>query len=486
MARVALVSASLLAAVGGAVLPAAAEASRTQLSVMEDDHLVLWSGAATRERALDQMQRLGVTTLHVLVIWRRLAPAVSSRTHPVFDATDPASYSGWEPYDGVVQSAQSRGIRVLLTPTGPTPDWASECGRRAPKRWICNPRVTDYRAFVKALAMRYSGFYSPVGAPLPRVSAWSFWNEPNHRMWLRPQSVRRNGVTLDAAAVRYRALAQAGIAALASAGHANDLELIGETAPGGGSRSTAPVDFMRDVFCLDASYRPLRGGAARLRGCTHRPHFGVTGVSDHPYTYDAIASPASFTGRRGDAPIGRLRDLVKLLDSAARYGIVAGRTPVYLTEFGFQTHPPDPYGVSLRRQAEFLNYSDYVAFRNPRVASVAQYELRDDPHIAVFNTGLCFAGGKPKPSLGAYAMPIYVERVGSGARVFGLVRAARGAGATVTLENRLGSTFRRVAVVRTNRWGYLLTRMPDYRGRWRLVVGSGADRRVSRTALAGA
>jgi hypothetical protein len=40
--------------------------------------------------------------------------------------------------------------------------------------------------------------------------------------------------------------------------------------------------------------------------------------------------------------------------------------------------------------------------------------------------------------------------------------------------------------VTTNRWGYLLTRVADYRGRWRLVVGSGAERRVSRTALAGA
>jgi hypothetical protein len=428
---------------------------------MQDDRLVLWSGADTRERALDQMQRLGVTMLHSLVVWRKLAPAPSARTRPAFDARNPASYSGWEPYDELIASAQARGIDVLLTLTAPMPNWASQCPAGAARRWVCGPRVSDYGAFVHAVATRYSGSYSAGGQVLPRVSAWSFWNEPNHENWLRPQRT---------AATRYRALAKAGLAALAVTGHRQDLRLMGETAPGGGSHSTAPVDFMRRVFCV---------------ACSRRPRFDVSGISDHPYTYAAVASPSSFKGSSGDAPIGSIGRLVKLLDTAARYRIIPSRTPVYLTEFGFQTRPPDAFGVSLRRQAEFLNYSDYVAFRNPRVASVAQYELQDEPHAAVFNTGLAFADGRPKPSLVAYAMPIYVVRVGSAVRVFGLVRAARGAGATVAIQNRLGrrgATFRSVAVMHTNRFGYLLTRLPAYGGRWRLVVGSGDERRFSRIA----
>jgi hypothetical protein len=73
-------------------------------------------------------------------------------------------------------------------------------------------------------------------------------------------------------------------------------------------------------------------------------------------------------------------------------------------------------------------------------------------------------------------------------RVFGLVRAARGTGAAVAIQNRSGrrgATFRTVAVVRTNRWGYLLRKLPDYGGRWRLVVGSGDNRRFSRIAVEG-
>jgi hypothetical protein len=457
--RVALACALLLAGAAGAALPATASASRSQLSVMEDDHLVLYSGPAVRERALDEMQRLGVSTLHVLVIWRKLAPAAARPADP----GDPASYSGWEPYDELVQSAQARGIGVLMTPTAPMPDWASECSSRVERRWICKPRVSDFRAFVQALGTRYSGLYSPLGSPLPRVSMWSIWNEPNHSSWLRPQS---------SAPARYRALAVAGLSALTETGHGGDLRLLGETAPGGGSKATAPVDFMRAVFCIR---------------CARRSHFDIDGISDHPYTYAAMAAPSAFHGSAGDAPIGAVGHLVKLLDNAAHYGIVPRRLPVYLTEFGFQTHPPDPYGVSLAQQARYLNYSDWIAFRNPRIASVAQYELNDDPRVAVFNTGLRFAGGRPKPALAAYALPIYVQRLGDGsARVFGLVRAARGTGATVAIQNRRRAGFHAVVHARTNRWGYLLARVRDYRGRWRLVVGSGAERRVSRTALAGA
>jgi hypothetical protein len=435
--------------------------STSQLSIMQDDRLVLWSGAAIRERALDQMQRLGVTTLHSLVVWRKLAPAPSSRSRPAFDAADPASYSGWEPYDELIQSAQARGIDVLLTLTAPMPNWASQCPAGAARRWVCNPRVSDYAAFVRAVATRYSGSYSAGGLVLPRVSSWSFWNEPNHENWLRPQK---------AAPGRYRALVKAGLAALAATGHGGDLRLIGETAPGGGSHSTAPVEFMRRVFCL---------------ACSSRPRFAISGVSDHPYTYAAMASPSSFKGGSNDAPIGSVGHLVNLLDTAARAGVIPRRMPVYLTEFGFQTRPPDPFGVSLRQQAAYLNYSDYVAFRNPRIASVAQYELSDEPHVAVFNTGLSFADGRPKPALVAYAMPIYVQRLRSGVRVFGLVRAARGTGATVAIQNRLGrrgAVFRTVATVRSNRYGYLLAKLPSYGGRWRLVVGAGDARRFSRIA----
>jgi hypothetical protein len=309
---------------------------------------------------------------------------------------------------------------------------------------------------------------------VPRVSAWSLWNEPNHTAWLNPHTARR-----------YRGLAQAGLGALRASGHGGDLKLIGETAPGGGSKSTAPVAFMREVLCLDSGDRPYRGATAARHGCARRPHFDVAGFSDHPYTSAAIASPATFKGHREDAPIAAAGRLVTLLDRAARFGIVRPHGSIYFTEFGFQTRPPDPFGLSLARQAEYLNLADYVAFTNPRVASVAQYELRDDPRVGVFNTGLCLANGRPKPALAAYALPIYVDHTQRGqVRIFGLVRAARGAPVRVAIQHRAAGrrTFQTVARATTNRAGYLLARVRDMHGRWRLMVGSGSAARYSRVA----
>jgi hypothetical protein len=49
-----------------------------------------------------------------------------------------------------------------------------------------------------------------------------------------------------------------------------------------------------------------------------------------------------------------------------------------------------------------------MAWRNPRIRSVAQYELFDERALGAFQTGLRFASGRPKPSLAAYRLPIWV------------------------------------------------------------------------------
>lgn len=469
----ACVSASLAAALAlsGSV---PARASSTQVSVFEDNNLLLSRGDATRDNTLDTLAAMGVDTVHVLVIWNRFAPQPLSFTRPNFDATDPGGYVNWQPLDALVAGATARGMHVLLSPTGRAPAWASECKGSVSERQRCLPRASEYGAFVKALATRY---------PASAVSRWSFWNEPNHSSWLRPQHGRRLGVQIDVAAMRYRQLVTAGIAALDQTGHGDDTILLGETAPLGSSKSTPPVDFDRELFCLDRNYRPFRGVAARARDCTTRRRLAVTGVSHHPYTLAGVARP-SFTGHAGDVPIGALGRIIRVVDAAARFGILAHGLPLYLTEFGFQTRPPDPFGMSLGDQARYLNESDYIAYRNRRVASVAQYALRDDRARAGFNTGLLFANGGVKPALAAYRMPIWIVRGAHGSgKVFGQLRAARQS-VTVAIQHRgnAGQRFATVAEVQTNARGYFLRSFARIAGQWRLQH----DVLVSRVATAGA
>ena len=484
---------TLLAALGAAV--PAARASSHQLSVFQDDGLLMNRGLTVQRQTLDELQGLGVDAVHVLVIWNRFAPDPGSRTRPSFDATNPHAYpsGNWDILDGLVREAGARGMRVLLTPTAPVPGWASQCRGTAGQVAVCKPRASDFGNFVRALGTRYSGSFADENGPvLPRVRLWSVWNEPNFPGWLSPQLERKSGRTISFAAMRYRDLFAAAATALHATGHAHDTLLAGETAPVGrhggalSRRATAPVTFYRELFCMDRHGKRLRGRNASVRKCTHPKKLAATGVSHHPYTPSAAGSPR-VKGGSTDVTIAALSRLTRVLDQGAHLRMIKHRVPVWLTEFGFQSNPPDKFvSISLSRQAEYINQSDWIAYHNSRVRSVGQYELNDDPVVSHFNTGLRRSDGRAKPSLGAYVLPIYVRRSGrSHVVVWGQVRPG-GAKETVSIQRsrRRSSGFRTVRKVSVRGAGYFSKRVSGRSGYWRLVwtPAAGGDARRSRVA----
>ena len=97
-----------------------------------------------------------------------------------------------------------------------------------------------------------------------------------------------------------------------------------------------------------------------------------------------------------------IRRLATVLDKAARAGRLNRGLPIYNTEFGFQTNPPDPFiSTSPARQAELLNEKEEYSYRYARLKSYSQYLLYDDPprsgpsalKWAGFQTGLKTTGG---------------------------------------------------------------------------------------------
>jgi hypothetical protein len=474
---VAVASSSLLA---GAVAAVPAHASRTQESIFQDDTALISQGDASRQRTLDEISALGATTVHALVFWGSIAPDANSRTRPAgFDATNPNAYppGAWSQYDALVGEAHARGLQLILSPVR-APAWAGRCGRLR-IRDHCNPDPREYQAFVEALGKRYSG-----------VRRWSFWNEPNQARALQPQQVRRHGRVVPQAAVMYRNLFRAGVAGLRASGHGGDQVLLGETAPLGqrtsppATRSLTPGAFYQGLFCLDSHGHPLRGRAARDEGCGGRfAMLPVSGVAHHPYSRAGSQSPTTRPGS-GEITIATLGRLGSVINQGARAHRIPGGLPFYFTEFGFQTNPPDRLlGVSLSTQARWINESDWIAYRNPRVRSVAQYELFDDRALGSFQTGLRFWNGRSKPSLAAYRLPIWVTRSGSGVQVWGQVRPADGTPQTVQILNGRRS-FRRVRTVRTSAVGYFNVRLPRQPGpNWRLAWTSPEGARfLSRTA----
>ena len=396
--------------------------------------------SARRDRSLDDVQALGADVIRSLVYWNRIAP--DGRRKPRGDLSEPAAYPApaWDLLDDLVRATSARGLELLLSPSGPAPLWASTCKSKAP---ACNPDPVAFGRFVSALGKRYSGAYADEnqgGGVLPRVSSWSIWNEPNQPGWLSPQAVKLGRHVVITAAHQYRRLATAGLEALRDGGHGADRLLLGETAPLGrvtGSlarRPTPPVVFIRELLCLDAAGRKLRGEAARVRGCSRFRRLPVTGYAHHPYTRGGSQPPRS-RSLPGEITMGSIARLETLLRRGAAARRLPRRLPIWSTEFGYQTNPPDrQFGISFEEAAEYMNEADWIAYRNRSIAAVAQYKLFDEDDPAGFQTGLRFATGRVKPTFDAYRLPIWVSRAGAGrVRVYGQVRPAA-SGATEQVE----------------------------------------------------
>jgi hypothetical protein len=492
----------LISSIAAAALPGPAAARKDQRSIIQDDARVL--AGSTRDATLDEMKALGVETVKISIFWRDLA---SDRPA---NPEDPGAYPAakWSAYDAAVQAAAARGLEVFLNGAGPAPDWA--VSQKSDPAGVYRPNAAEFGRFAKAVGVRYSGSYSPPGSgggggsppppscppkplpcpappmgsafrafaaddgapaaaaaagPLPAVRLWSVWNEPNLPRFLLPQrsSTRSH---FPVSPHLYRGLYLAARDGLAGSGHPGDVILMGELLPVGKSAKTPrsslrPLEFLREVACVDSRYRAFKGGAAKERGCSGFKALPLSGLAHHPYTL--AGGPTTHPPNRDDASIATLSRLTKALDrlKARKRLAVRGRVPLWLTEFGVQTDPPDfLFGAPIGKVPSYLGLSERIAFVNPRVMSYSQYPLVDDRTNRGFQSGLRFSSGKAKPAIYTeYRLPIYVTRIGGGVSFFGGVRAAESG--TVVLEARTGSRaqFTRIATAKLGARGYFLRRV---------------------------
>src|SRR3954451_19693079 len=409
-----------------AALPTYASARSTQLSIIQDDALVIASGDAVRNATLDEMRGLGADVVKISVSWRALAQGAKPS-----NPDDPNSYPAdrWAPYDAAVQGAVARGLVVFLDVNGPAPDWAAR-GSAGAKR----PNASAFGHFARAVGTRYSG-----------VKLWSIWNEPNLPVFLLPQRSSTKS-HYPVSPTLYRNLYRAAYKGLAASGHGKDTILLGELLPVGKSSHTTrssirPLEFLREVACVDRHYHAFRGSAAKARGCKGFKAIPLSGIAYHPYAL--AGGPTKRPPSSDDATIGTLSRVTRVVDRLRARHRFSGprRPPLWLTEFGVQTDPPDfLFGAPLKRVPTYLGMSERLAERNRRVYSYSQYPLVDDRTTAGFQSGLRFKSGKAKPGIyQEYRLPIFVRRSGRSAVDFwGGVRSAHGGG-NVTLFSRVGS-----------------------------------------------
>src|SRR3954466_8667701 len=73
-------------------LPAAAHASPTQASIMQDDDELVYRDDATRDRALQRMKALGVDVVRATVLWRNVGQRLSRKAARRRNLRNPRSY----------------------------------------------------------------------------------------------------------------------------------------------------------------------------------------------------------------------------------------------------------------------------------------------------------------------------------------------------------------------------------------------------------
>ncbi len=353
--------------------------------------------------------------------WDQVAaspPAVAS------DPEDPAY--DWSAPDEVLAGLRDHHIDVIVQLVG-TPSWAN--GGRALN--VAPTSATSFGSFATAAARRYSW-----------VRRWLVWNEPNQVHWLRPTSpaVYTARLLNPAYAAIHRAIPNALVAG-------------GGTAPRAGIGGVSPVAWLTGMHAAHA----------RLDAYAHNP-YPLDPRHETPY-----AGSCKHCTTITMATIGRLVTLV---------GRDFPRARIWLTEYGYQSNPPDPLlGVSLPLQARYGSEGAYVAYRTPRVDVLIHFLYQDEPELGRFQSGLVTTTGRAKPALAAFELPLAeTARTGATTALWGQLRAP-GAGLTATLERHTASGWHVVAAISTHADGVFA---------WRGALPRGTLVRLRAGALVGA
>jgi hypothetical protein len=345
----------------------------------------------------------------VQVNWDVVAPG-GKRKPKGFDGRDPSQYPGWARYDDTIAAIKARGLKVMFALAPPAPGWAT--AKRGDSAGIYRPNAREFGRFAQAAARRYPG-----------VDVWTIWNEANHADHLQPQSTKSGRLV---APHIYKAMVRAAVTGLHRGGATHDPILFGELMPiglpvRGPKRNSKPLMFLRSFF-------------------QGKPIGGLAGLAYHPYTRPA--GPLNPEPTSSDATIRSLGRVLHALDQARASGKLRSKKklPIWITEFGFQTRPPDPdFGSPIGLVPRFWSLSElWFSYSNRRVKTISQYTMDDQPgSSALWQSGLRFANGALKSDIYTnYRLPILVRQLGPGAvEVRGAARPG-GAGSTVQIYQR--------------------------------------------------
>ena len=383
----------IIAMLAAALVPASAGASPNARFGIQDDAWLL-SGSPNQRVAF--LHRLGVGMVRFTLRWDQVAP---SRPAAPRNPADPAYR--WGAMDGVLGALHASGITALVTLYG-SPAWANG---GHPANWL--PTSTAMGDFAYAAAKHY-----------PWVHMWTAWNEPDSRVFSIPVSPK----------LYVQRVLNPVYAGLHRASHAN-LVAGGVTGPRQPPGGMAPLAYMQGM---------------------HAAHARLDAYAQNPYPVTPGETPTR-------SPCPNCGSLTMALLATIRADVTRyfGAKPLWLTEYGYQTNPPDRIlGVSPAKQALYLGAAALRVWQQPGVTVLIQFLVQDEPSIGGWQSGLLTAEGRPKPSYYAYPLPLaQMSRSGSNVSLWGQVRPGSGARAYVLQRSQGGRWVALGAVQRTGSSG---------------------------------
>ncbi len=379
--RIALVLAALVTVAGFAA--SSAESSRYLQRGIFDDASIHYGNP---DEVFPLLQALGTQLIRVNLVWGGANGVAKRRPANAANPDDPAY--DWTSYDRTVNYATQFGIKVVFAILG-TPPWANAAAGTnvAPRNFL------DLQRFAAAAAKRYNGAWKAKdGRALPPVRYWLAWNEPNNPAFLRPQFRKvRKGYVIQSA-ISYAKICNAIYRGVAITSLGASKVACGVTAPRGnnipnGARSSvSPLAFLRAM---------KKAGATKFDAYAHHPYYGAP--NETPSTPPPRAS-------RGQEPtavtLGNIGTLIREVTK------LYGNKRIWITEYGYQTNPPDRiFGVTLNQQARYLTQAYGIAKKNPRIDMMLWFLLKDESRARLeegWQSGLLTQGGLKKPSFKAF------------------------------------------------------------------------------------
>jgi hypothetical protein len=227
---------------------------------------------------------------------------------------------------------------------------------------------------------------------------------------------------------------------------------------------------MRQLLCLGRNLEPV---------CRHKIRFDVW--SHHPYT---SGGPTHHAVLPDDVSIADLPEMRKVLQAAIKAGIVVGKKPVpfWVTEFSWDSKPPDPKGIPEWLHARWVAEGLFRMWKHG-VGLVAWLQLRDDPMATSFSQGGLYLrasrleNDRPKAALRAFRFPFVAFPDRGRVYVWGRTPGSRPG--RILVEQTFRGGWRQLGTFRTNRHGIFQNRLRgSTRGHVRAtVLGTGVTAR---------